>query len=28
MRYEDVEAYLNKDIDSFRELSRKYYLYN
>ena len=28
MRYEDVEAYLNKDIDSFRELSRQYYLYN
>jgi uncharacterized protein YbbC (DUF1343 family) len=28
MRYEDVEAFLNKDIEPFRELSRKYYLYN
>jgi uncharacterized protein YbbC (DUF1343 family) len=26
--FEDVEAYLKKDIISFRELSKKYYLYN
>jgi uncharacterized protein YbbC (DUF1343 family) len=26
--FEDVEAYLKKDINSFRELSKKYYLYN
>jgi uncharacterized protein YbbC (DUF1343 family) len=27
-RVEDIEAYLKKDINPFRELSKKYYLYN
>jgi len=27
MSYADVEAFLNKDIDNFRNQSRKYYLY-
>jgi uncharacterized protein YbbC (DUF1343 family) len=27
MRYEDVEAFLNKDVESFRARSQKYYLY-
>jgi uncharacterized protein YbbC (DUF1343 family) len=28
MRFEDIETFLNKDIDSFRELSQQYYLYD
>jgi uncharacterized protein YbbC (DUF1343 family) len=27
MRFEDVEAFLNKDVDAFRERSKRYYLY-
>lgn len=27
-RVEDIEPYLRKDVDSFRELSKRYYLYN
>jgi len=27
MKYEDIQAYLMKDVDSFRNLSAKYYLY-
>ncbi|MFN2268162.1 MAG: exo-beta-N-acetylmuramidase NamZ domain-containing protein [Desulfonatronovibrio sp.] len=27
MRYEDIEEYLNKDIENFRETSEKYHLY-
>jgi uncharacterized protein YbbC (DUF1343 family) len=27
MRFEDIEAFLNKDIEWFRELSEQYYLY-
>jgi len=27
MRFEDVEAFLNKDVDAFRARSQKYYLY-
>jgi uncharacterized protein YbbC (DUF1343 family) len=28
MRFEDVEAFLNKDVDAFRERSKRYYLYD
>lgn len=28
MKYDDVKDYLNKDVESFRKLSSKYYLYN
>jgi uncharacterized protein YbbC (DUF1343 family) len=28
MRFEDVEAFLNKDIESFKSVSSKYYIYN
>jgi len=27
MRYEDIQSYLTKDVDAFRKLSKKYYLY-
>lgn len=27
-KYEDIKEYLNKDVESFREVSSKYYLYN
>ena len=27
MKYEDVKEFLNKDVESFRELSQRYYLY-
>lgn len=27
MKYEDIHSYLMKDVDAFRKLSRKYYLY-
>lgn len=27
MRYEDIQSYLMKDVDAFRKLSSKYYLY-
>ncbi|MFA6026948.1 MAG: DUF1343 domain-containing protein [Ignavibacteriaceae bacterium] len=27
MKYEDVQSYLMKDVDAFRKLSKKYYLY-
>jgi uncharacterized protein YbbC (DUF1343 family) len=27
-KFSDVEKYWNKDVDSFKELSKKYYLYN
>lgn len=27
MKYEDIEEFLNKDVESFREMSAKYYLY-
>jgi uncharacterized protein YbbC (DUF1343 family) len=26
-KYSDIKSYLEKDIDSFRKMSRKYYLY-
>ncbi len=28
MKYEDIKDFLNKDVKSFRELSKKYYLYH
>jgi len=28
LKVEDILPYLNKDIDNFRKLSEKYYLYN
>jgi uncharacterized protein YbbC (DUF1343 family) len=27
MKYEDIQSYLTKDVDAFRKLSKKYYLY-
>ncbi len=27
MKYEDIQSYLMKDVDAFRKLSKKYYLY-
>ncbi len=27
-RYSDIEDFLNKDVDSFRKMTKKYYLYN
>lgn len=27
MRYEDIEGFLNKDVESFRQISKKYFLY-
>jgi uncharacterized protein YbbC (DUF1343 family) len=26
-QYKDIEAHWNKDVESFKELSKKYYLY-
>jgi len=28
MSFSDIEAFLNKDVESFRTISKKYYLYD